>query len=352
MVKTFEIAGRPVGPEAPCFFIAEAGVNHNGEISTAIDLIDGAVAAAVDAIKFQTFSAARIALAAAPKANYQKDAAESGESQLEMLHRLELSRDDHLRLIEHSSHRRMTFLSSPFDEESADMLEELNVAAFKIPSGELTNLAFLAHVARKGRPMIVSTGMASMDEVEAAVRVIRDNGNPSFALLHCVSAYPAAPEDCNLKAMDTLQEAFDVPVGWSDHTLGSEVSLAAAARGACIIEKHFTLSRSMPGPDHKASMEVDEMAVLMTTLRVVESAIGDGKKSPRASEAEVASVARKSLVSVRDLKAGEVLAIDMIALRRPGTGLRADKLNDYLGRRLQADVASGMLLSDAMFEEG
>jgi len=352
MVKPFEIAGRLVGPGAPCFFIAEAGVNHNGEISTAIDLIDGAVAAAVDAVKFQTFSAARIALAAAPKAEYQKEADGSGESQREMLRRLELSQEDHVRLMEHSANRRMLFLSSPFDEESADLLERLNIAAFKIPSGELTNLSFLAHVARKGRPMIVSTGMASMDEVEQAVKTIRDNGNPSLALLHCVSSYPTAPKDCNLKAMDTLRDAFDVPVGWSDHTQGMEVSLAAVARGACIIEKHFTLSRSMPGPDHKASMEVDEMASLMTALRVVESAIGDGGKAPKAAEAEVANVARKSLVSMQDLKAGEALTSGDITARRPGTGIPADKLNNYLGRHLKIDVPEGTLLSADMFEEG
>jgi len=352
MVKAFEIGGRPVGEGAPCFFIAEAGVNHNGELSTAFDLIDGAVAATADAVKFQTFSAARIALANAPKAKYQKDAEEKHESQLDMLRRLELSKQDHERLIEHCRNRRMMFLSSPFDEQSADLLEELDVPAFKIPSGELTNKSFLAHVAHKGRPMIVSTGMATMTEVETAVKTITDNGDPPFALLHCVSAYPASPADCNLKAMDTLRAAFGVPVGWSDHTKGVEVALAAVARGADIVEKHFTLNRTLPGPDHRASMEVPEMVVLMVALRVVESAIGDGIKAPRATEREVASVARKSLVSAQNLKAGEILTAEQVTTRRPGTGIPADRLDDFLGCRLSVDVPEGCLLDEAMFEEG
>ncbi len=352
MVRAFEIGGRPVGEGAPCFFIAEAGVNHNGELSKARDLIDGAMAASVDAVKFQTFSAARIALADAPKAAYQLDAEKKHESQLQMLRRLELSRQDHKRLIAHCRDRRMMFLSSPFDQESADLLEELDVPAFKIPSGELTNTAFLAHVARKGRAMIVSTGMASMTEVETAVRTIADNGDPPLALLHCVSAYPASPADCNLKAMDTLRAAFGVPVGWSDHTKGVEVTLAAVARGADIVEKHFTLSRALPGPDHQASMEIPEMVILLAALRAVEAAIGDGIKAPRPSEREVASVARKSLVSTQDIKAGETLTVERVGARRPGTGIPADRLDDYLGRRLKVDVPEGALLDAAMFEEG
>ena len=351
MVRRFEIAGRPVGPGAPCFFIAEAGVNHDGDLNRAFDLIDGAMVAGVDAVKFQTFSAARLALASAPKAKYQKDRQSKGrESQFDMLKRLELSREDHSSLIERCNQKDLMFLSSPFDEESADLIETLGVPAFKIPSGELTNLPFLAHIAQKGRPMIVSTGMAEMKEVEAAVRTIKDNGDPPFALLHCVSAYPADPVDCNLKAMDTLREAFDVPIGWSDHTMGVEATLAAVAREADIIEKHFTLSRSLPGPDHKASMEIAEMVTLMRAIRVVEATLGDGEKAPRKSEFDVAAVARKSLVSVVEIMAGEVLSAEMVSARRPGTGIPVDRLQDYVGRKLKTDIASGQMLTEEMFE--
>ncbi len=285
MVGRIATANRPIGEGVPCFVIAEAGVNHNGEPKLAHALIDAAAAAGADAVKFQTFKADRLALASAPKAAYQKRNQPGEESQLAMLRRLELEDGVVGELVAHCREKGILFLSSPFDEESADFLDALGMAAFKVPSGELTNAPFLRHLAGKGKPLIVSTGMADMAEVEAAVAAIRASGAPPLALLHCVSAYPADPADCNLRAMGALERAFRVPVGWSDHTTGIDVAIAAVALGAAIIEKHFTTDRALPGPDHAASLEPGELAALMTAVRRVESALGAGVKRPSASEA-------------------------------------------------------------------
>ncbi|WP_316977872.1 N-acetylneuraminate synthase [Shumkonia mesophila] len=350
MVGRIAIADRPVGEGAPCFVIAEAGVNHNGQPALAHALIEAAAAAKADAVKFQTFKADRLALASAPKAAYQKRNEPGEESQLAMLRRLELPDDVVGELAVHCRERGILFLSSPFDEESADFLDTLGMAAFKVPSGELTNAPFLRHLAGKGKPLIVSTGMADMAEVKAAVDTIRAAGAPPLALLHCVSAYPADPADCNLGAMAALARAFGVPIGWSDHTTGIDVAIAAVALGATIVEKHFTTDRALPGPDHRASLEPSELAALMTAVRRVESALGSGVKRPAASEADTAGVARKSLVAVRDLAAGTVIAAADLAARRPGTGLPPSRQGDLLGRRLKVDVAAGEQLTLAMVE--
>jgi N-acetylneuraminate synthase len=308
-------------------------------------LIDVAALAGADAVKFQTFKAERLATPDAPKAEYQLRTTGAAESQYEMLQRLELSHEAHRELMPYCAERGILFMSTPFDEESADFLDDLGVPVFKLPSGEITNLPFITHVARKGKPMIVSTGMATLDEVERAVESIRAAGSPDFMLLHCVSNYPAEAGDVNLRAMRTMQEAFDVAVGYSDHTLGIEVALAAVALGACVIEKHFTLSRDLPGPDHLASLEPDGLKALVRGIRLVEASLGHGRKEPAASEAEVAAVARKSLVAARDITAGTELTTDMIAIRRPGTGLPAAMLSEVIGRRLRVPVRAGALLS-------
>ena len=345
MVKGFAIAGRAIGPGAPCFIIAEAGVNHDGELDKAIALIDAAAQAGADAVKFQTFSAERLVAATAPKAAYQES--EVQESQLAMLQRLELSDADHHALVARCTEKGILFLSSPFDQISADFLaDELKVPAFKVPSGELTNHAYLRHLAAKSLPMIVSTGMATPEDVAAAVSQFY---TVPYALLHCVSAYPADPADCNLRAIATLSEDFNCPAGWSDHTTGIEVAIAAAALGAAVIEKHFTLDKNAPGPDHKASMEPDELAALVVGVRKVEAALGDGTKAPTAAEAEIASVARKSLVAATDLKQGEKLEMGMVAAKRPGTGLSPTRLGELLGKRLDRDVLEGEQLSLDMF---
>src|SRR5688572_5277446 len=248
MVDAIQISGRLIGPGHPCFIIAEAGVNHNGSLDMARQLIDAASEAGADAVKFQTFAAERLVTEGAAKAPYQVETMAAHESQYQMLKRLELSAEAHCELQSHSRQRQLLFMSTPFDEASADFLVGLGIELFKIASGEITNLPFLAQVAAHGLPMIVSTGMSNLREVEQAVSTIRDAGNDQLILLHCVSNYPADPAEVNLRAMDTMRDSFGVPVGYSDHTLGYEVSLAAVARGACVIEKHLTLDRNLPGP--------------------------------------------------------------------------------------------------------
>jgi len=345
----FQISDRAIGPGQSCYVIAEAGVNHNGELALAKQLVDVAVAAGADAVKFQTFKAELLASAAAPKANYQQVTTEAAESQLDMLRRLELSPEAHRVLLDYCRERGIQFLSTPFEEGSADFLESLGVAAYKLPSGELTNLPFLDHVARKSRPLIVSTGMSTLGEVETALQTIARAGNPPVALLHCVSNYPADPAQTNLRAMLTLQAAFGVPVGYSDHTPGIEVALAAVALGACIVEKHFTLDKNLPGPDHQASSEPDELKALIRGIRKVEASLGDGRKVPAMSEANTAAVGRKSLIAACDLVAGTVLGENHIAIKRPGNGLPPAARPYVSGRTLKVAVRAGEVLSLDMF---
>lgn len=339
------IAGRQIGSGQPCFIIAEAGVNHNGDPELARQLIDVAKTAGADAVKFQLFRADRLASAAAPKAGYQVWTTGGGESQLEMLRRLGLPLEAHRALRDYCGEQGILYLCTPFDEPSADFLETLAVAAFKIPSGELTNLPFLAHVARKGKSLIVSTGMATLAEVEAAVRTIDAAGNRDVVLLHCVSNYPANPAEANLRAMQTMAEAFGLPVGYSDHTPGIEVALAAVALGACVIEKHFTLDRTLPGPDHRVSLEPQELVALVRGIRTVEAALGHGRKEPAPSEADTAAVARKSLVAAKDIATGSTVTADSIAIKRPGTGLPPAMLEQVVGRIATEDIPADTVLT-------
>lgn len=345
LVTAVGIAGRTVGPGHPCFIIAEAGVNHNGSVELAKRLIEAAAGAGADAVKFQTFRAERLASAAAPKAAYQARATTASESQLEMLRRLELPPEAFRELRDDCQRRGILFMSTPFDEESADLLDELGMAVFKIPSGELTNGSFLAYVAAKGKPMIVSTGMSSLEEVGSAVRAIEGAGNRHLILLHCVSDYPAHPAEVNLRAMRTMAEAYRVPVGYSDHTRGIEVALAAVALGACIVEKHLTLDRSLPGPDHRASLEPGELEALVRGIRVVEQALGDGRKMPAPSEAEAAAAARRSLIAACDIRSGTMLTPQMITIKRPGTGLPPAMRETLVGRIAKRDIPEGALLT-------
>ena len=307
--ESIEIAGRKVGPDHPCLIIAEAGVNHNGDLDLARRLIDVAADASADVAKFQTAVPEKVVSSGAPKARYALETTDTEESQLDMVRRLHpFSPDDFAGLIEHCHERGIMFMSSPFDEPSIDLLDDLGVSAFKVPSGEITNLPYLSKMAAKGKPMIVSTGMSYLSEVETAVRTIRETGNEQFVLLHCVSNYPASPADVNLRAMHTMSVAMGAPVGYSDHTPGIEVALAAVALGACVIEKHFTMDRELPGPDHRASLEPHELEALVGGIRTVESTLGSGRKEPAPSEGNTADVARKSLVAALDIEAGTVLA--------------------------------------------
>lgn len=344
VVNAFRIGTRAVGPGAPCFVIAEAGVNHNGDIAMACRLVDAAADAGADAVKFQTFKASRLVTATAPKAAYQHRGTADTATQFEMLERLELSADGHRVVRARCQARGILFLSSPFDEISADFLADLGMPAFKLGSGELTNLPMLARVAGKRLPLILSTGMATLDEVGAAVSTARAAGATDLAVLQCVSNYPAQPADVNLRAMQTMAEAFDVVTGYSDHTLGVAVSIGAVALGAAIIEKHFTLDRTLPGPDHQASAEPAELAALVAGIRAVESALGDGRKRPAASEAEVAAVARRSIVAAVDIPAGATLTDELLALRRPGTGLAPSMWSTLVGRTVGRAIPAGTLI--------
>ena len=338
------IADRLIAPGAPCFVIAEAGVNHNGNLDLALALVDAAHAAGADAVKFQTFVAESLISPLADKAEYQKRD-RAGESQLEMVKRLELPLEAFRTIQNHARERGVMFLSTPFDEASADWLVAADVPALKIGSGDLTNLPFLRKLARTGRPLILSTGMSTLEEVAAAVSAARESGPAPLVLLHCVSNYPADPADANLRAMATLAAMFDVPVGFSDHTDGIDTALAAVALGACVLEKHLTLDRSLPGPDHAASLAPDEFVRLVVGVRTVERALGDGVKRPRASEAGTAAVARRSLVLTRDVPAGTVLDADLIAIRRPGTGIAPADYDAVVGRTLKQAGRSGQVLT-------
>jgi N-acetylneuraminate synthase/N,N'-diacetyllegionaminate synthase len=346
----FSIAGRIVGPGYPCFIIAEAGVNHNGDPALARQVVTVAARAGADAVKFQTFKADALASPEARKAEYQRSPGEADESQHAMLRRLELSAEMHRDLMLHCQQEGILFLSSPFDESAADFLVQLNVKALKIPSGEITNIPFLRHIAALCLPTILSTGMADLGEVETAVRTLRDSGAPPLALLHCVSNYPALPSACNLRAMTTLSAAFGVPIGFSDHTLGTEVSLGAVALGACIIEKHFTLDKKLPGPDHPASLEPDELMTFVRGIRAIEEALGHGRKEPVHSERETALVARKSLVASLPLSVGECIEPSMILIRRPGDGIPPAQLSLLIGRKLRLPVRAGQTLQWDMFQ--
>jgi N,N'-diacetyllegionaminate synthase len=350
MVASLNIGDCHVGRDQPCLIIAEAGVNHNGDLALARKLVDAAADAGADAVKFQTFSAERLVTPDAPQADYQRRNMGKVESQFDMLKRLELSEDAHRDLISYCQERNIVFLSTPFEAESADFLESLDVPGFKIPSGEITNLPFLSHVARKQRPIILSTGMSTLDEVREAVDCIRAAENDQLALLHCVSNYPAAPDDVNLRAMETMINTFDCLVGYSDHTEGIEIAFAAVALGACIIEKHFTLDRNLPGPDHKASLEPGELAAMVAGIRRVASALGDGVKQPTPSEAATAAVARKSIVAAHDIAVGTVLEEQMLAVRRPGSGISPSRWYDIIGCRTKVTLHAGERLFDGCIE--
>jgi N-acetylneuraminate synthase len=320
-------------------------------------LVDAAAQAGADAVKFQTFKSSKVVSPVAPKADYQVQTTGNGESQLEMVRRLELPFEAFRDLFTYTREKGILFLSTPFDEESADFLDDLGVTAFKIASGEITNLPFLAHVAQKGKPMIVSTGMSRLSEVETAVQTIEEGRGTSdggrgldIVLLHCVSNYPVDPADVNLRAMQTMSAAFHVPVGYSDHTLGIEVPLAAVALGACVVEKHFTLDRALPGPDHRASLEPQELAAMVRGIRIVEVALGHGRKEPAVSEAGTASVARRSLFAACDIPAGASISEEMIAVLRPGTGLPPSKKKALAGRIARIAIPTGTALKEEMFE--
>jgi len=345
MMEVVKIESRQVGLRQPCFIIAEAGVNHNGEVELAKQLVDVAVQAGADAVKFQTFKAKNVVSKTAPKAGYQEETTDLAESQYEMLKKLELTEQDFSELMDYCKQRDILFISTPHDQESIDTLEELGVSVFKVGSGDITNLPYLRYMAREGKPIILSTGMSTLGEVEEAVNTIFSEGNQDLILLHCVSNYPAAVEDCNLRAMRTLETAFDLPVGFSDHTLGIEVSIAAVAMGAKVIEKHFTLDKEIPGPDHKASLEPGELSAMVHGIRKIEKALGNGIKKPAKRETNTIAVSRKSIVAKINITEGEVITADHLTIKRPGTGIKPGYFDSIVGKKARRDIEADTVLS-------
>ncbi|MEW7289535.1 N-acetylneuraminate synthase [Aquimarina sp. 2304DJ70-9] len=316
--------------------IAEAGVNHNGNIDLAKQLIDAAAAAGVDYVKFQTFNSKKLVSKNAEKASYQKEnTGNTSESQLAMLKKLELSQEMHHELIAYCKSKNIKFLSTGFDLESIDFLNELNIDLFKIPSGEITNLPYLRKIGGLGKPIIISTGMADTNEIEEAINVLVQEGADmaSITVLHCNTEYPTPMGDVNLKAMNTIAETFNVPIGYSDHTLGIEIPIAAVALGATVIEKHFTLDKTMEGPDHKASLEPAELKAMVTGIRNIEEALGHGRKEPSSSEKKNKEVARKSIVAKTSIKQGDVFNTENITVKRPGTGISPMLWDTIIGKR-------------------
>lgn len=326
--------------------IAEAGVNHNGDLELAKQLVASAAAAGADLVKFQTFVTANSIAMHAPKAQYQKGATDPSESQYDMVHKLELSRADHEVLIEECSSHGIGFFSTAFDTDSFDLLVELGIDCVKIPSGEITNLPLLRYMTSLGLPVILSTGMANLGEIEAALDVIEQAGTPRslVTILHCTTEYPAPMGEVNLRAMVGLKTAFGCEVGYSDHTVGIEIPIAAVALGATVIEKHFTLDRKLPGPDHQASLEPHELTAMVDAIRNVERALGDGIKRITPSELKNKAIARKSLVASRTIRAGELFSVENIAAKRPGTGISPMRWDELIGRPASRDFAADELI--------
>ena len=328
------------------FIIAEAGVNHNGSIKLAKKLIDVAVEAGANAVKFQTFKAEKLVSKNAQKAEYQKETTDNKESQFDMIKKLELDVDTHHKLIKYCNEKNIMFLSTPFDHDSIDMLDYLGLNIFKIPSGEITNLPYLRHVGKLNKKVILSTGMSNLCEIEEALNILIVAGTlkKNIIILHANTMYPTPMSDVNLKAMITIQNHFNIDVGYSDHTLGIEVDIAAVAMGAKVIEKHFTLDKTMEGPDHKASLEPDELKEMVKSIRNIELALGTGIKEVSKSEEPNKSVVRKSLIANNSIKMGEVFTELNIVVKRPGHGISPMRWDEIIGQVAQKDYEVGEVI--------
>lgn len=326
------------------FIIAEAGVNHNGDIEIAKKLVDEAALAGADAIKFQTFKAENLVCKNASKAEYQLETTNKTESQFDMLKKLELTPEMHVHLIEHCKKRNIMFLSTPFDIDSLHYLVVCGVDIIKIPSGEITNYPLLREVGKTGKKVILSSGMGTLEETESAVKVLTENGCMDITVLHCNTEYPTPYQDVNLKAMLTIKERLGVGVGYSDHTLGIEIPIAAAALGAEVIEKHFTLDKKMEGPDHKASLEPDELQAMVKAIRNIELALGDGEKKPSESEKKNIDIARKSIVARCDISKGETYTEENLTTKRPGKGISPMRWNEIIGQKAIRNFSADELI--------
>lgn len=326
------------------FIIAEAGDNHNGNLANALKLVDQAAKAGADCVKFQTFVTEEVISRYAEMAEYQKQNTGKTESQFDMVKKLELSFDEFRKIRAHCQKRGIVFLSTPFDLPSIAFLNEMDMPFFKIPSGEITNYPYLKAIAETHKDVVLSTGMCTMEEIREAIALLEGNGAGRITLLHCNTEYPTPFEDVNLKAMETMRAAFGKEVGYSDHTLGIEVPIAAAAMGAVVIEKHFTLDRNMEGPDHKASLEPQELAAMVKAVRNIEAALGTGEKKPSPSEQKNLAVARKSIVARRNIRQGELLTEENLAVKRPGTGISPMRYSEILGTQAVKDFKEDQLI--------
>jgi len=341
------IGKREIGDDRPCFIIAEAGSNHNRDFDTAIRLIDVAAEAGADAVKFQIFAAEKIYSKKTPMASYLKDKklARDGETLWDIIKRLEIPRGWTAELMAHCRSRGILFLCTPFDIPAVEELETAGVEAYKIASFEITHLPLIERVAKTGKPLILSTGMANLEDIEVALGTFRQAGGRDVALLHCAIAYPPAWENLHLRAMDTMRQAFQMPVGFSDHTMGYITDVAAVARGACIIEKHYTLSRNQEGPDHPFSLEPDELKAMVTAIRQTEAALGSPVKQHTAAEQELYRIARRSLVAARAIPRGTVITREMIEVKRPGFGIPTRFLDLVVGRTALRDIDEDDILT-------
>jgi N-acetylneuraminate synthase/N,N'-diacetyllegionaminate synthase len=344
-MKKIEIGNKLVGDEQPIFIVAEIGVNHNGDIRLAKKLIDAAKDAGADAVKFQAFKTEKVVTKYAEKAKYQKETTGLSESQYDMIRRLELKDEEIRELYNYAKKNNIIFLSSAFDKESVDLLDNLGVPAFKVASGEITNFPLLRYIAEKKKPIILSTGMSTIGEIEEALEVIREKGVENIVLLHCVTSYPAKIEDVNLRVIEALRRRFKLPVGFSDHTLGITIPIAVAALGAVLVEKHFTLDRTLPGPDHRASLEPDELKDMVRAVRDVEKALGDRVKKPTKDEERIKKVVRRSIVAKMGIPKGTVITEDMLDFKRPGVGIEPKYLNEIIGKKAKKDIKPDGLIT-------
>lgn len=349
-MKDIPIGDKILGDSSPVFIIAEAGVNHNGDLDMARRLVEEAASCGADCIKFQTFKAERVVTADAPKAKYQLGTTNAAESQLDMLRKIELKPEHHRELKQYAENQGLVFLSTPYNFEDIDLLEHLGVQAHKIASGQIVELPFLRKISQTGKPIFLSTGMATMAEIDSALRTIREEGNDRVILLQCTTNYPSRIEDANLRVIQTFKSAFGCLAGYSDHTLGDESAIASIALGARAIEKHFTLDKTLPGPDHSSSMTPEEMKTLVMKIRKTETALGKGQKEPAKIEKENLIGMRRSIVASRDIRKGETITPERITFKRPATGLSPQFYDMILGKKAAKDISFDELLHMDMIE--
>ncbi len=344
------IENRIISEASPVFIIAEAGVNQNGHLNMARELIEKAAACGADCIKFQTFSAERIATKSAPKAKYQLGTTDKTESQLDMLKKIELSPEHHMELKKFAEKSNMIFMSTPFNFEDIDLLESINVSAYKIGSGQIVEHPFLRRIAETGKPVLLSTGMSDLDEIAEALKTIREAGNEQVILLQCTTDYPSRIEDANLRVIPAFRSAFNTLTGYSDHTVGEEAAISSVALGARVIEKHFTLDRNLPGPDHSSSITPDELKSLIDKIHRAESSLGSTEKAPTEIEKENAIGVRRSIVASRNIKNGEIINEYNITFKRPATGLSPRLYDDIIGKKAARDILSDEILQMDMVQ--